>query len=193
MLHWQSWATFPAFVYNELDTSALLYIRATNVQGSAWGAPVSIDDGGLDVFGSGLAVVAGRPAALSFSATLGLCYARANDSNGASWTALQSLHPSQGTGTHFAFIDHGGRPVVAFNGEQDNEFVALFMESVDSIGSSWTSPQILDQTSNCGSYITVASVNGKLGAAYYQIDDEGPALRLGLLKPHCPDRGEYAA
>lgn len=76
----------PAIGYYDNSTFDLKYVRAADVNGAAWGAPVTLDSiGNVGLFGS-MAIVNGNPAIGYYDATLlDLKFVRANDGAGTTW------------------------------------------------------------------------------------------------------------
>ncbi len=81
---------FPAIAYTDDTSGDLKYIRATNAQGSAWGAPVTAAVGGSAIVGDycSLAMMGTIPAIAYYDRTSkDLKYVRANDATGTTWGA----------------------------------------------------------------------------------------------------------
>ena len=77
---------FQAISY--LSGTSLKYVRATNANGTAWGAPVTVESisGLFSPTSTSLEIVNGFPAISYNSGDGGLKYARATDANGTAWT-----------------------------------------------------------------------------------------------------------
>lgn len=83
----------PAISYYDRSNGQLMFVRAASADGSSWGAPVTVDDGGdgpggAEVSGTftSLEIVNGNPAIAYHDVTNGtLIYVRATDASGAAW------------------------------------------------------------------------------------------------------------
>jgi hypothetical protein len=76
----------PAMVYYDFLHQNLMYVRATDASGSAWGTPVTVDATGDVGYYTSLAIVNGNPAISYYDVTnADLKYARATDASGSAW------------------------------------------------------------------------------------------------------------
>jgi hypothetical protein len=95
----------PAMAYYDATNLDLIYIQASNVDGTAWNTPVSIDVTGDVGSHLSLCVVNGNPAISYYDVTNGhLKYARANDINGSSWGAPITADPAEVLASLPAFL-----------------------------------------------------------------------------------------
>ncbi|MDQ3024318.1 MAG: PKD domain-containing protein [bacterium] len=85
---------FPAISYYDSSNGALKFVRASDADGSAWGAPVVPDSVGVGTQTS-LAVVNGNPAISYFdNINDDLKYVRASDADGSAWGAPLTVDSS---------------------------------------------------------------------------------------------------
>jgi hypothetical protein len=103
----------PAVSYQDpgSGTSSLEYVRASDADGTAWGAPVVIETGSLGAYTS-LKSVDGKPA-ISYQGSGSLRYVSALDADGAAWDAPGNADAT--AVSHTSLLDVGGLPVIAYH------------------------------------------------------------------------------
>lgn len=137
---------FPAVSFFDTRNYDLVYVRATNAEGTSWGTPVVLDDGvSSDARGrySSLLMVDGRPAVAYYNIKEGeLMYVRANDASGASWPTPQIVDTNDNNGRYASMHIVDGKPAIAY---QNWTFAQLrYVRANDATGSSWGTPLTLD-------------------------------------------------
>lgn len=93
---------FPAITYYDFTNTRLMYKRATNANGSAWGAAVVIDGASNDVgLFTSLEIINSSPAVAYYDATnSALKYCIANDIDGTTWSTPVTLASTGITGKY---------------------------------------------------------------------------------------------
>lgn len=166
---------FPAIAYHDATSGNLLYIRATNAAGSAWGTPVPVDVGGAADVGSWctMAMVNGNPAiAYHDSTNRDVRYVRATTSTGSSWgspAVVASGANDYGQGIVLQYINFSVgvfRPVIAYL-DATNGTVRVKM-GTDASGTAWGAQQTPDTSLN--------SLAPRLGNACPPFDLHGTTL-----------------
>ncbi|MBE2224690.1 MAG: hypothetical protein IAF02_24330, partial [Anaerolineae bacterium] len=167
----------PAIAYIDFTKDALMYIRATNSEGTSWGNPVLIDAEGIadNVFGHGqftsLTVIDGYPA-IAYMATnayvatdkMHLRYVRANDATGQSWGNPMILDTNNG-GQYPTLLVVNGNPAISYSSLDSAAPELRFIRANDANGISWKTPvTILDDFAY---YISMAIINGNPAISYY--------------------------
>lgn len=156
----------PAIAYYDDNSDDLLYLRANDPDGTSWGSPVTVDpvSGGV---GTGrhacMIIVAGRPAIAYQNGSERLTYVRANDANGTSWGTRQILTPSELV-RHISLAIINGMPAICYQ-ESISDDIAYII-SADAIGTTWSSPIILDALGFNSVYCDLLEVNGYPAVAY---------------------------
>ena len=157
----------PAVSYfQEYSGGGLQYKRALNADGTVWSEPYSLDTNGGG--GDSLAVVNGVPAISYYGeGNHQLKFIRANTANGNSWgdpVVLDSQATWGDEGTSLAIID--GRPAISY---YDSTLCALkFIIATDASGTTWNSPQVLDDTGISGWHSSLVQLNdGSPGISYF--------------------------
>lgn len=164
----------PALAYLEDmgATSRLIFMRALDSDGAAWGTPVEI---AADVVGTpGLAVIGGRPATAFESGFLGpLMYCRADDAQGSSWgTPLTVDSVSAGAGAFTELLEIEGRPAIAYLADAvfSPDAQILYIRADDATGGSWpAAPVLLNPeypTGEMARELSFAIVGGNPAVAY---------------------------
>jgi outer membrane protein assembly factor BamB len=152
---------FPAILYG-LDYD-VKYTRALDVFGSGnWGSPVLVSDhSGIN---ADLIIANAYPAA-AYIGNPGLYFKRASDNLGGSWPVTEMELEG---GAHFEcsaeiLNNSGNAPAIVYPGASNNE--VMYIYSQNSSGSSWNSPKIIVNESNCaGMHLKVA--NGHPAVVY---------------------------
>lgn len=170
----------PAIAYHN-STHRLMYIRASDVNGAAWGAPVTIDnrDG---VFSPSMKVVQGHPA-IACARHGGLWYVRAQDPAGAAWGVPLFILFEYDSSSTPSLEMVNGRPAIAFQ-SSGNHHPIHYVRAADPEGASWGSPAKLATAGwNGFSEPSLAVVNGRPAIAYYDSD------KSDLMFLHAIDSG----
>jgi hypothetical protein len=137
----------PAIAYTDDTAGDLYYVRATNAQGSAWGAPVRVATGGSAVVGRhpSMALLAGNLPAISYyDFTNGdLKFVRALDVNGAAWAAPVTVVSTGTAGSYGVLVvkDIGGgdlRPFIAYY--DHSALLVRVVRGGDATGTTWGTP-----------------------------------------------------
>ncbi len=182
----------PAIGYG--GNAGVTFVRSTDVNGTAWGAPVTVATGTLPI---SMANVNGNPAAIFRG--LGsntLMFARALNSNGSSWGSVLTLDPADSSARYvpsLAIIN--GFPAVAYTPGLTN---LIYRRATDANGSAWGSsltvttagtlyatkladvsgfPAIsyFDQAQERPYYVRASETNGLQWGTPVLVDNEGPA------------------
>jgi len=161
----------PAISYYDATNGNLKYARATDVDGSAWGAPVTVDSNVLNVgLFTCLAVVNGNPAISYYDTDLGaLKYIRADDINGETWSmAPVTVDDTGDAGEHNSLAVVNGRPAISYFEAIDHDL--RYVRATDVNGNIWgAAPVSVDSAGVVGSYTSLAVVNGNPAVSYYDI------------------------
>jgi len=144
----------PALCYADTITQggkslgAVLYVRATEPDGSKWGTPVVVFD---ETEGGGgnleLAVIDGRPA-VAFVASpsfFEVRYKRAVDQNGTAWTNPSVLVKQDGREV-LGLITIDGRPAIGLTTCSAHD--VMYFQANDAAGSSWPAGVVVDSSDN---------------------------------------------
>ncbi|MCC7479132.1 PKD domain-containing protein [bacterium] len=177
-LELQDAASFPllVFAHNNNEGQHFGCLRASSTDGSSWNGEQLLLDGKQGR--ASCQIVQGRPALAlgGIGSSASLLYMRSSDSSGAGWPAAQEL-VAEGYGGAASMALIYGAPAVAFNSFNDG--AVKFIQAMDSAGSSWFAPQVVDSTEYTSDYCALASCNnapvivyntgsGKLYGAWYQ-------------------------
>ena len=157
----------PALSYYEVANGDLKYVRATDANGTSWGAPVTVDSTNDVGQYTSLAVINGNPAISYYYATsTALKYVRANDANGSSWGTPFTVAAGTGNFGQFASLAAvNGNPAISFYRADTGDLV--YMRATDASGTSWGGLVTLDSTGDVGRYTSLAVVNGNPAISYY--------------------------
>lgn len=162
----------PAIAYWDGDQT-LSYMRASDANGDAWGAPQVIDP----TFDSGdypsLEIVAGHPAVAyhNFNGDA-ISYIRATDADGTTWGAPVDAAGPLGTTTFSAdaisLAVVNGRPAIAYL-HHGTETLA-FTRANDDLGATWGAPITLDTDTAAGYFVEIIIAGGVPVVAYHNLD-----------------------
>lgn len=164
---------FPAVIYQTQAVDALHIIRATNADGSSWGAAVTIASTANELAGFGVQQINGFPAVAYYNdtPTNGLYYVRATNAQGSSW----------GTPLHLDSVPSAGSPSLAVvNGKPAIAYSQFFSRSIryisatDVNGAAWNSAEtVLTDTNNYHTNIALTAYNGNQPLiTYYRRSNE---------------------
>ncbi len=170
----------PAIAYRDPTTTELKYVRATDTIGSAWGAPLSLDNSDDMGYSASLKIVNGNPA-IAYDGE-GVHFVRANDASGTSWGSPQYVAGGGLLDFHLSLAVVNGNPAIAFtNLDSDVRYV----RASDSSGSTWGSAITIDasrhlSTSSRGTGLSLAVIGGVPSVSYGSF--EGVEGNLSLSK-----------
>ena len=152
-------AGFPAISYGNSGTNQMMFIRALDWQGTAWGTPVGIGEPGLDVYYPRMIIVNGNPAVVySGISDEQLHYVRALDAEGSSWAAPMVVTTDVSESDIKGLIVADGNPAISYKRKSDGAL--MYVRAVNPEGSAWSAPLVVDNsTSYAGSDMEI--VNGR--------------------------------
>ncbi|MCB1219089.1 MAG: PKD domain-containing protein [Planctomycetales bacterium] len=152
----------PAISYFDVTNTELMYVRAGNPQGSAWGTPV-----GFLAFGlyTSLAVVDGNPA-ISYWSDWGYTkFVRASNSQGTAWDAPLDADSGGPTGEYTSLAIVDGNPAISYFNEASGDL--KYVRASNPQGTAWNAPVWVDPSSGAGQYTSLAVVDGNPAISYY--------------------------
>ena len=141
---------YPAISYRTTDDTGtaqdLLFIRATNADGTTWGTPVVVADRNTDTYypysssrsRQEMRIVNGKPAIAFHTNDAKLAYVRASDSTGSTWNdpILVDGSTSSNIGYKLSMEIVNGHPAIAHLDDQNR--IVYFLRADDVNGDSWT-------------------------------------------------------
>jgi hypothetical protein len=152
----------PAIAYRAATADVLRYCRAADADGTAWSAPVEINNlpgAGEDV---SLTIVSGRPAVAFLARGSEVLFERAGDANGTNWTSTGTVvggARDSATPSGIALRVVAGLPRIAYwHAQVGNVF---YVESTGANGSGWKLPnRIFGNTGTAGGTVGLLDLNG---------------------------------
>jgi hypothetical protein len=164
----------PAISYYDATNQTLRYVRATDANGSTWGAPITVDTGAVGRFTS-LAIVNGNPAISYYDVTNGdLMYVRATDASGTAWGTPISVDTAGNVGSYTSLAVVNGNPAVSYYDVTNGNL--RYVRATDTNGSAWSIPMNVDVGSDVGSHTSLRVVGGFPAISYY--DGTNQALKF---------------
>lgn len=153
----------PAIAYHS-NTGAVRFVRATDVDGTAWGAAVNVVTSGSDSFSYlSFAVVNGNPAIAYFEyPAWDLKYVRATDANGTAWSAPVAVDTVGNVGRTCSLTVVNGQPAISY--EDFSAGTLKYIRATDANGAAWGTPVVVDATQ--GWQTSLAVVNGRPAIGY---------------------------
>ena len=157
----------------------LKYVRATDIDGTTWGLPVTVDGAGGENVGqhTSLKMVNGSPAISYYDFGNGnLKYVRAADSTGAAWNTPQTLVDSTDyVGEYTSLEVVNGNPAIGYNNITQGSL--NYIRAADADGNTWNAEQVLDDpvAQSVGKHCSLAVINGNPAISYY--DQSNSALK----------------
>ena len=163
----------PAISYYDITNGNLKYVRATDISGSTWGTPITIDNSANDVgLYTSLQIVNGMPAVSYFDASAGIIkYVRATDASGNSWGLpkhIESIGTTSGTSTSLQVVK--GKPAISFFSDILSDL--KYIRANDSTGTFWGGSITIDNSVNeVGYFPSLQIVRGMPAVSYYDQSD----------------------
>ncbi len=157
--------SLPAIAYYDFTNTQLMFVRATNTDGTSWGTPVVVDTTGAVGQYASLAVVDGRPAIAYYDATnFNLNYVRATSGTGAAWGAPVVIDSIGDVGQYASLVVVNGAPAIAYYDATNSNL--KFVRATDVGGTAWGAPVAVDSPGNVGRGVSMAIVNSNPAIAY---------------------------
>ncbi len=160
----------PALAFCDTTSSAttpsLVYVRATNTDGTEWDAEVILDYGGRDL---SMATVNGQPAISYWRQGAGVRFVRASNITGSAWEAPITIQSGDVAYTSLAVVN--GFPAIGYLRDYDLTFV----RAADSDGTTWNTPVTFTSFAPL-SYPALAVINGNPAIAF-SVGGLHPALK----------------
>ncbi|MER0439648.1 Calx-beta domain-containing protein, partial [Emticicia sp. W12TSBA100-4] len=149
---------YPAFIYlnSSLD---LMYVRATNAEGTTWGTPVTLEDRFNVGSDFQMAIIAGKPAVVYSgfnSPQYYVNYKSASDINGSAWNTTVTVFSPNSLYNNPSLLDVGGRPAVVFSDATN----VYFSRATNDAGTSFSNSPVV-VTSHSADLKAMKMVNGK--------------------------------
>ena len=158
----------PMISYRNGGAGELRVIAAIDDIGSAWGAPKILSDGNNTGFSSSMAITDGIPALAYYDGSdSSLLFQRASDVAGNVWGDPLTLDGlADDAGSYPSLFVINGLPGIAYYKGIEGDL--RYVQALDSAGSSWSEPQVLDDTSvNTGQYCSLFEIQGHGAVSYY--------------------------
>jgi hypothetical protein len=156
----------PAVGYSA--NTGLQFLRATDADGAAWGAPQLVAADGQTW--CTMCLVQGNPAMCFVPGTnSGLRFTRANSADGATWAA-PIVMIDRGTTPSMTIVN--GKPALSFFDPLGSDL--SYLAALDTFGSAWGAPLTLDANGDVGYTNKLIEVGGSPAIAYAA---SGPEVR----------------
>ncbi len=155
----------PAIAYYDgLPNLNLKYVRSADVNGAAWGTPVTVDSAGDVGEYPSLSVVNGNPA-ISYYDNTGdnLKYVRAADIGGTNWSAPITVDSAGNAGFGNSLAVVNGNPAISYGSSPGG---LKYARATDASGAAWGAPVTVDTTGGFGD-TSLAIVSGNPAISYY--------------------------
>jgi hypothetical protein len=163
----------PMISYRNGGAGELRVIRAIDAIGSAWGPPQTLSTDSNTGFSSSIAIVDGNPALAYYDGTdSALLYQRSLNATGTSWLDPLTLDGlTDDAGSYCSMFVIGGLPAIAYYKGIEGDL--RFVQALDSTGTSWSAPQVLDDTSVVtGQYCSLYEIQGYGAVSYYDSSND---------------------
>lgn len=161
---------YPAITsYQDNGPYDLLYHRATDANGNAWGAPITVDSAGYVGYDSSLLIVNGNPA-ISYldNSNNKVKYIRANDTAGTTWGTPVVPDSTCDAGYYSSMTIVDGYPAISYHGGGGAEL--RYIRATDADGSTWGSPIDIDEYCDLDDETCLRVIGGVPAICYYDGD-----------------------
>lgn len=165
---------FPAIAYYDFDNTRLKFVRASDANGSAWSAPITVKSG--TGWGNSvgrwctLKVINGVPSICYYEETsIGIHIIRASTSTGSSWNASVRVWAGYASGVSMLFVD--GNPTIAY--VSTSSHTVNYFRSTNTSGSSWPATSVsFSSMGEVGRHNSQLMVDGCPAFTYYDITNK---------------------
>ena len=162
----------PAISYQEVILGNMKYVRASDVNGSAWLTPITLSTSNYDGSYTSLAVVDGLPAVSYYDGNVGggLKFIRATEATGMilPWNTPLTVDSNLtgDVGRYTSLVVVSGNPAISYY-DVDNGNLK-YVRALNMDGSLWNTPAILDDGggADVGRYSSMAIVSGNPAVSY---------------------------
>ena len=129
--------------------------------------PFSGTGGSVGLFSS-MKIVNGNPTIAFYDASrFNLCYVRATDAGGTTWSTPQIIDATGVVGQYNSLQTVNGNPAIAYYDATNGDL--KYIQATDASGTTWGTPQAIDATGNVGSYTSLQIVNGNPAISYFDV------------------------
>jgi ABC-type phosphate/phosphonate transport system substrate-binding protein/predicted enzyme related to lactoylglutathione lyase len=160
----------PAISYYDVTNTDLKYVRASDASGASWPTAIIVDANILNpITGpySSHSIVNGNPAISYFNSSNGdLQYIRATDASGTTWGPRVAVDVGGSVGPYTSLTVVNGNPAISYYDSDPNDNLK-YARALDTNGSSWGPPVIVDSTGSVGRFSSLKVVNGNPAISYY--------------------------
>jgi len=156
----------PAISHYDDVGDNLRYVHATDLFGSTWGAPLTLDSTGDTGRYTSMKVVDGFPAIAYYDATAhSLRYVRALDADGATWDNTPvTVASAVATGEYCSLDVVAGNPAISYYDFDSGDL--RYVRATDSTGTAWGLFVSPDSNGNTGFYSSLEVVDGFPAISY---------------------------
>jgi len=164
-----------AYSYWSNETKDLMYVRATNADGSSWGTPLVLDsEGDVGQYCSLKELYQGPGISYRDATNHVLKFIRSLDSNGSSWETPIGVDSTGNPGYYTSLAYIGGSPTISYYGATTGQ--VRYIRAANWEGDDWSEPYIeLDELGIAGGATSLAMISNKPAVAYY--DEENDDLK----------------
>jgi len=160
----------PAIAYYDVSNADLKYVRATDADGTTWGAPAILDATGNTGQFLSMAVVNGNPAISYYDVSnADLKYIRATDASGTAWAAAFSVSTINNTGQYTSLSVINGFPAISFYDVSNQDL--QYVRATDATGTAWGIPVTLAAIGNTGQFSSLTTVAGNPAISYQDVSN----------------------
>lgn len=158
---------YPAFAYYDVVGQDLMFVRATDADGTAWGTPTYVATTGNVGEYVSLKIVNGNPAIAYYKGgSQDLAYIRATNADGTAWGTAITIASTGNVGESSSLEIVNGKPAIAYNDVTNAQL--MYVQASDANGATWGTPIAL--TTHGANPINLIVANGNPGIGYYATD-----------------------
>jgi hypothetical protein len=163
----------PAISYYDATNGVLKFIRATDANGTAWDAPVTVDASGNVGQHTSLQIVDGFPAITYYDVANGnLNFIRATDASGTAWGTSLTIDGANDVGQSTSLQVVNGVPAVAYYDVTNADL--KFAWATDASGSTWAAPVTLHSSEIVGLGVSMITNGTGANIVYYHDGEKLP-------------------
>jgi hypothetical protein len=180
----------PAIAFQSYDPGFanphLNYVRASDPEGTAWGAPVQISAGGTKF---DLKEINGRPCLAYFDDTFHLRFAQASNASGTAWEPAVDIDTTTDNYAQVSLIQLAGvPPVPAVAYSQAPSYDLVFRRALDGNGATWSAATYPDSAGvSSGIFCRLDMVSGNPAIGYCSNDGGSPYYQAWYIRAADPN------
>jgi len=154
-----------SYSFDDAGASSLKYVRASNVNGTAWNTPVTVDNKLTLDEKMSMIIVDGNPAIGYCDDGMRVKYVRASNVKGTAWNT-PVIVVSQDAFAPTSMIIVNGNPAICYKNWIDSYSLIRYVRASNAKGTAWNTPVRVGSEFETAWFLSMALVNGNPAISY---------------------------